>query len=916
MNENKTSCAPADNQQTLWDRIDWTKAELAVRKLQARIVKAQKEGRYNKVKALQWTLTHSFYAKALAVKRVTSNGGGNTPGVDMETWEKPEAKTQAISELKRRGYQPKPLRRVHIKKSNGKLRPLGIPTMKDRAMQALYLMALEPVSETTADSRSYGFRKERRCMDAVMQCHNILRKGYSPEWILEGDIKGCFDHISHEWLLANIPMDKAILRKWLKCGYIFNKQMFPTEEGTPQGGIISPTLANMTLDGLQKVLAEKYKRVRIKGKLYSPMVNLVRYADDFIITCENRETLEKEIKPLVADFMSERGLTLSEEKTVITNIHDGFDFLGFNIRKFGNEILTKPTKKAEKRFMENIRKVTKGHKGCKQESLIRMLNAKIRGWGAYYQHGATRDSFHRIDHQIFLALWQWAKRRHSKKGKRWIKDRYWHNIRGNSWTFAAKFKKSNGKEDQLTLLKLASSFPFLQYTQIKGDMNPFDADCRLYFNKRMKSKMLVTLKGRKSLLYLWEKQGRKCPICGEPIDTHKAWNVMPTVQDGRKCNMLVHDECFKLSRKKTMETRSRMSRSLHTNRDFEKLEPYEGKPSRTVLRGEEGSNALDLPDRPADMEQRNGRAVRKGNTVKLWGGNVVDIVIYGTEKTLDAYKFNLLKNKQMFINQINNGTIAVRRIDEGGMDEDSGMNFAEFVAILSGNNDLLNKTKLDNKIMQLEKEQAIFKKERIRAERKIAACQEEVEKAKRTEADFKRDLEYINSYNGAKATLLLNLPQASTEEVGRELHHIAKTYRNGAYGTVGTYAGLNLLVHSKYNMDGTFDRNTFFVEGISGLKYRCGLSGALPLGFVESAQYPHGALSKLPSLIEKQQKAVERIESEIPTLQKIVCRQWSKTDELSRLKQECKELQHRIDESLKEAEQPQAAKHEAIAEAA
>ena len=550
MNENKTSCAPADNQQTLWDRIDWTKAELAVRKLQARIVKAQKEGRYNKVKALQWTLTHSFYAKALAVKRVTSNGGGNTPGVDMETWEKPEAKTQAISELKRRGYQPKPLRRVHIKKSNGKLRPLGIPTMKDRAMQALYLMALEPVSETTADSRSYGFRKERRCMDAVMQCHNILRKGYSPEWILEGDIKGCFDHISHEWLLANIPMDKAILRKWLKCGYIFNKQMFPTEEGTPQGGIISPTLANMTLDGLQKVLAEKYKRVRIKGKLYSPMVNLVRYADDFIITCENRETLEKEIKPLVADFMSERGLTLSEEKTVITNIHDGFDFLGFNIRKFGNEILTKPTKKAEKRFMENIRKVTKGHKGCKQESLIRMLNAKIRGWGAYYQHGATRDSFHRIDHQIFLALWQWAKRRHSKKGKRWIKDRYWHNIRGNSWTFAAKFKKSNGKEDQLTLLKLASSFPFLQYTQIKGDMNPFDADCRLYFNKRMKSKMLVTLKGRKSLLYLWEKQGRKCPICGEPIDTHKALNVMPTVQDGRKCNMLVHDECFKLSRKK------------------------------------------------------------------------------------------------------------------------------------------------------------------------------------------------------------------------------------------------------------------------------------------------------------------------------------------------------------------------------
>ena len=311
---------------------------------------------------------------------------------------------------------------------------------------------------------------------------------------------------------------------------------------------------------------------------------------------------------------------------------------------------------------------------------------------------------------------------------------------------------------------------------------------------------------------------------------------------------------------------------------------------------------LEVPWRPADMEQRNGRAVRKGNTVKLWGGNIVDIVIYGTEKTLDAYKFNLLRNKQMFINQINNGTIAVRRIDEGGMDEDNGMNFAEFVAILSGNTDLLNKAKLDNKIMQLEKEQAIFKKERIRAERKIASNHEDIEKVKRTKAGFIKDWEYITTYEGAKVTQLLNLPQATAEETGRELHRIAKTYRSGAYGTIGTFAGLNLLVRSEYNLAGEFDRNTFFVEGTSGLKYRCGLSGALPLGFVESVQYPQATLNKLPSLIEKQQKTVERIESEIPVLQDIACRQWSKADELARLKVECKELQRRIDESLKEAE--------------
>lgn len=314
---------------------------------------------------------------------------------------------------------------------------------------------------------------------------------------------------------------------------------------------------------------------------------------------------------------------------------------------------------------------------------------------------------------------------------------------------------------------------------------------------------------------------------------------------------------------------------------------------------------LEIPWRPADMEQRNGRAVRKGNTVKLWGGNVVDIVIYGTEKTLDAYKFNLLKNKQMFINQINNGTIAVRRIDEDSMDEDNGMNFAEFVAILSGNTDLLNKAKLDNKIMQLEKEQAIFKKERIRAERKIAANTEAVGKAERIVAQVEQDMEYIASYSGNRETLLLNLPQATREETGRELHRIAKTYRGEAYRTIGSYMGLNLLVSSEYTLSGSFDRNVFFVEGVSGLKYRCGVSGALPLGFAESARYPQAALERMPSLIEKQQKQIAQLQHEIPTLQEITARKWSKAEELERLKQGCKELQQRIDEALKEAERPQ-----------
>ena len=312
---------------------------------------------------------------------------------------------------------------------------------------------------------------------------------------------------------------------------------------------------------------------------------------------------------------------------------------------------------------------------------------------------------------------------------------------------------------------------------------------------------------------------------------------------------------------------------------------------------------LEVPWRPADLEQRNGRAVRKGNTVKFWGGNVVDIIIYGTEKTLDAYKFNLLRNKQLFINQINNGTIAVRRIDEDSMDENTGMNFAEFVAVLSGNMDLLNKAKFDNRIMQLEKEQAIFNKERYRAERKIAKTEQDIEETMLTKQRMSEDWAYYKEYKGERKTLLLNLQQATAEETGRELHKIAKTYRSEAIGTIGSYIGLHLSVRSEYHYTDAFERNIFLVEGKSGLKYKCGLSGALPLGFADSAAYPQATLDKLPELIRRQQEKIDQLANEIPTLKQIVSRKWDKTAELDALKQECKELQRKIDNSLKELEQ-------------
>ena len=397
------------------------------------------------------------------------------------------------------------------------------------------------------------------------------------------------------------------------------------------------------------------------------------------------------------------------------------------------------------------------------------------------------------------------------------------------------------------------------------------------------------------------------------------WNIYSDIKDKLVAMGIPADEIQFIQYAKTERARKKLFADMNSGR----VRVLFGSTSMlgTGVNAQERAVAvhhLEIPWRPADMEQRNGRAVRKGNTVKLWGNNTVDVVIYGTEKTLDAYKFNLLKTKQMFINQINNGTIAVRRIDEGAMDEDNGMNFAEFVALLSGNTDLLEKTKLDNKIMQLEKEQAIFKKDRIRAERKIAANREDMTKAESAAARMTQDWEYITSYTGDRTTRLLNLAQATAEETGRELHRISKTYRNGAIGTIGTYAGLNLSVYSEYDMGGTFYRNTFLVEGVSGLKYRCGISGALPLGFVESSRYPQAALAKLPGMIEEQRQKIAKLESEIPALQGIIARKWSKADELARLKQECNALQHRIDESMKEAERTQSAlsEHEATDKAA
>jgi RNA-directed DNA polymerase len=485
MNVDSSMCA-SSGKAAHWEQIDWPKYERRVWRLQARIVKATREGRWGKVKTLQRLLTSSFSGKALAVKRVTENQGKRTPGVDNVSWTTPAARLKAIGSLHRRGYRPLPLHRVYIPKANGKRRPLGIPTMKDRAMQALYLLALEPIAETAADPNSYGFRPKRSTADALQQCFNTLGRGCSPQWVLEGDIKGCFDHISHDWMLKHVPTDKVVLHQWLKAGYVENRNLFPTEAGTPQGGVISPTLANMTLDGLEILLTQHFPREKWKdGKRWTPKVNLVRYADDFIITGDSKELLENEVRPLVARFLNERGLTHSADKTRITHINEGFDFLGQNLRKYDGKPLVKPSKKNTHAFLEKVRGPIDANKSVSQTLLIGLLNPVIRGWVNYHQHCAAKETFNRVDHEIWRALWQWARRRHPNKSRDWVKEHCFPALRNRAWTFATKTGKRipDGKPVWIRLV-YAGETKIRRHVKIRRDANPFDPQWQPYFEER------------------------------------------------------------------------------------------------------------------------------------------------------------------------------------------------------------------------------------------------------------------------------------------------------------------------------------------------------------------------------------------------------------------------------------------------
>ena len=518
MNDNNSKTAIAERLsdtkllEKQWRNIDWQEAKDVVNRLQTRIAKATEERNWNKVKRLQYLLTHSFYAKALAVRQVTTNKGKNTSGVDKELWSTPATKMRAVLSLTDKNYKAKPLRRVYIeKKGKNKKRPLGIPCMYDRGMQALYAMALDPVAETTADTRSFGFRQGRSCHDACEYIFFHLARNDSAEWVLEGDIKGCFDHISHEWLLENIPMDKSVLKQFLKAGFVFNKELFPTEDGTPQGGIISPILANMALDGIQDMLERNFDINHKTGKWSNfvhnqSKVNFIRYADDFIVTANSKEVAEK-VKVLMREFLKRRGLELSEEKTVITHINDGFDMLGWTFRKFKGKLIVKPSKKSMDSFISSLSDtILKKSKAWTQEVLIDKLNQQIRGWANYHQSVCASDSFAHVDYILYELLWKWAKHRHPKKGHWWISEKYWHKIGNQNWVFSTENKR---------LLRV-DHIPIIRHTKIRLNANPY-FDTQYFIDRKFEQGMnrlsgkfkRVWKNQKRSLLSLWRTNGNK-----------------------------------------------------------------------------------------------------------------------------------------------------------------------------------------------------------------------------------------------------------------------------------------------------------------------------------------------------------------------------------------------------------------------
>jgi RNA-directed DNA polymerase len=524
-----------------WHRINWVACHRRVRSLQRRIVQAVQTGAWRKVKRRTYRLVHSFAARALAVKRVTENTGKKTPGVDGELWETPAKKAHAVARIGRwRGYRPAPLKRIYIPKKNGQQRPLSIPTLTDRARQAVYLQALQPIAETTGDQNSYGFRPKRRCADAIDQCFKILRQRSSATWIVEGDLQGFFDNIGFAWLETHIPMHTQLLSHWLRSGFIDHGALFPTTAGVPQGGIISPVISNMVLDGLEAVVQGGNWHRRVHH------INSVRWADDFLVTANSREVLEETVLPRINAFLAARGVRLSPTKTVITQISQGFDFLGQTRRKYERPqgkpatLQITPSKASVQAINARVKTRCKQSAGSTPAQLIGTLNPVLRGWANYHRHVICGTTFAQLDSFVWRRLFRWAKRRHPDKTGRWIAARYFPHHRGEPWRFT-------DPDTGTQILRIQEAVNSQRHIKVKGDANPCDPAWEVYFQHRDRQLTLhASSPGRANIL---NQQNGLCPVCRQVIQCEEALELHHRDghhQNNRLANLVfLHPTCHR-----------------------------------------------------------------------------------------------------------------------------------------------------------------------------------------------------------------------------------------------------------------------------------------------------------------------------------------------------------------------------------
>lgn len=547
-----------------WSNIPWRKLERIIFKLQKRIFQASQNGDARKVRRLQRLLTNSNAAKLIAIRKITQeNQGKRTAGIDGKKSLTPRQRISLVKELSLED-KAMPTRRVWIPKpGKTEKRPLGIPTIKERAKQCLVKLALEPEWEARFEKNSFGFRPGRSCHDAIEAIFNAIR--YKQKFVLDADIASCFDKINHKKLLEKLHTSSQIrkqIRAWLKGGVIDKGRWFPTEEGTPQGGTISPLLANIALHGMEEVINKEFpadKAGYLKGyrkNITQPIV--IRYADDFLVLHEDIEFILR-CKEILSKWLKEMGLEIKESKTRIAHTLKsirgtvGFDFLGFSIRQYsvgkyqsgkhngkllGFKTLIKPSKNSTLNHLNEIREIIKSHKSVSQQAIIEHLNPVVRGFANYFSTVSSKEIFSTLDHEIFVKLKSWAQRRHPNRSGHWVTDKYWHTVGKNNWVFGYV------KGEEIIRLQSYSNVPIKRHTKIKGKASPFDGNL-IYWSTRLGKHPEMSLRKAKLL----KGQKGKCLHCGlyfKDGDLLEIDHIHPKAKGGKDCYenwQLIHRHC-------------------------------------------------------------------------------------------------------------------------------------------------------------------------------------------------------------------------------------------------------------------------------------------------------------------------------------------------------------------------------------